>query len=90
MANTPKKILVTNDYENYRIDRFLIQFLSLPKNLIHKELRKNRGLADITSDYSKNKPEVQLAIDENKAKDLGLSIQAIGKSIETLLDDIAR
>ena len=26
-----------------------------------KELRKNRGLADITSDYSKNKPEVQLS-----------------------------
>ena len=44
----------------------------------------NKGLADITSDYTKNKPEVQLVIDENKAKDLGLSIQAIGKSIETL------
>ena len=42
MANTPKKILVTNDYENYRIDRFLIKFLSLPKGLIHKDLRKNR------------------------------------------------
>ncbi len=42
MANTPKKILVTNDYENYRIDRFLIKFLSLPKSLIHKDLRKNR------------------------------------------------
>ena len=40
MANTPKKILVTNDYENYRIDRFLIKFLSLPKSLIHKDLRK--------------------------------------------------
>jgi len=42
MANTLKKILVTNDYENYRIDRFLIKFLSLPKSLIHKDLRKNR------------------------------------------------
>ena len=54
------------------------------QNSVMKELRKNKGLADITSDYSKNKPEVQLIIDENKAKDLGLSIQAIGKSIETL------
>ena len=42
MANTPKKILVTDDYENYRIDRFLAKFLSLPKSLIHKDLRKNR------------------------------------------------
>ena len=54
------------------------------QNSIIRELRKNKGLADITSDYTKNKPEVQLIIDENKAKDLGLSIQAIGKSIETL------
>ena len=48
------------------------------------ELRKNKNLADITSDYSRNKPEVQLIIDENKAKDLGLSTQSIGKSVETL------
>ena len=54
------------------------------QNSVMEELRKNRGLADITSDYSKNKPEVQLIIDENKAKDLGLSTQSIGKSIETL------
>ena len=40
---------------------------------VMEELRNNRGLADITSDYTKNKPEVQLVIDENKAKDLGLS-----------------
>ena len=49
-----------------------------------EEMRNNKGLADITSDYSKNKPEIELIIDEKKAKDLGLSIQAIGKSIETL------
>ena len=42
MANAPKKILVTSDYENYRIDKFLAKFLSLPKSLIHKDLRKNR------------------------------------------------
>ena len=54
------------------------------QNSVMEELRKNRGLADITSDYSKNKPEVQLIIDENKAKDLGLSTQSIGQSIETL------
>ena len=27
------------------------------QNSVMKELRKNKGLADITSDYSKNKPE---------------------------------
>ena len=44
MADIPKKILITNDYENYRIDRFLIRFLSLPKSLIHKDLRKSAKL----------------------------------------------
>ena len=42
MENSPKKITVTSDFENYRIDRFLIKFLGLPKSLIHKDLRKNR------------------------------------------------
>ena len=54
------------------------------QSLVMKEMRNNKGLADITSDYSKNKPEIELIIDEKKAKDLGLSIEAIGKSIETL------
>ena len=54
------------------------------QNLVMDDLRKNKNLADITSDYSKNKPEVELLIDEKKAKDLGLSIQSIGKSVETL------
>ncbi len=54
------------------------------QNLIMEDMRNNKGLADITSDYSKNKPEVELIIDEKKAKDLGLSIESIGKSVETL------
>ena len=58
MENTPKKILVSNDYENYRIDRFLIKFLSLPKSLIHKDLRKNR----IKVNKKKTKFDYRLAI----------------------------
>ncbi len=58
MAKTPKKILVTTDYENYRIDRFLNKFLSLPKSLIHKDLRKNR----IKVNKKKTKYDYRLAI----------------------------
>ena len=54
------------------------------QNSVMEEMRKNRGLADVTSDYSKNKPEIELIIDEKKTKDLGLSIQGIGKTVETL------
>ena len=42
MANIPKKIIVSDDYENYRLDRFLEKNFFLPKSLIQKDLRKNR------------------------------------------------
>jgi len=47
-------------------------------------LRKNENLSRIESDYSRNKPEVKLEINKNKAKDLGISAQAIGQTLETL------
>ena len=47
-------------------------------------LRRNENLSRIESDYSRNKPEVKLEINNNKAKDLGISAQAIGQTLETL------
>jgi len=49
-----------------------------------KILRKNKNLSRIESDYSRNKPEIKLIINKNKAKDLGISTQAIGETLETL------
>jgi len=54
------------------------------QKLIIKELRKNKNLATIESDYSRNKPEIKLVINRKKAQDLGVSIESIGKTIETL------
>jgi len=48
------------------------------------DLRKNKNLAAIESDYSKNKPEIKLVINRKKAQDLGVSIQSIGSTISTL------
>ena len=47
-------------------------------------LRRNPNLSRIESDYSRNKPEVKLIINKNKAKDLGVSTEAIGRTLETL------
>jgi len=47
-------------------------------------IRGNRNLSRIESDYSRNKPEVKLVINKNKAKDLGISTQSIGQTLETL------
>ena len=49
-----------------------------------RNLRRNSNLSRIESDYSKNKPEVKLVINKNKAKDLGVSTESIGKTLETL------
>ncbi len=47
-------------------------------------MRKNINLSRIESDYSRNKPEIKLIINKNKAKDLGISNQSIGQTLETL------
>ena len=47
-------------------------------------LRRNGNLSSIESDYTRNKPEVKLIINKNKAKDLGISAQSIGQTLETL------
>jgi HAE1 family hydrophobic/amphiphilic exporter-1/multidrug efflux pump len=48
------------------------------------ELRKNRNLAAVESDYSRNKPEIKLVINRKKSQDLGVSIQSIGSTINIL------
>ena len=48
------------------------------------KLRSNKNLSRIESDYNRNKPEVKLIINKNKAKDLGVSAQSIGMTLETL------
>jgi HAE1 family hydrophobic/amphiphilic exporter-1/multidrug efflux pump len=54
------------------------------QQIIMRELRKNKNLAAIESDYSRNKPEIKLTINQKKATDLGISTQSIGKTVEIL------
>ena len=54
------------------------------QNEVIGKLRRNRNLSRIESDYSRNKPEVKLIINKNKAKDLGVSTETVGKSLEIL------
>ena len=67
-------VLLGNSYE--QLERW--------QNLIMMKLRKNKNLAAIESDYSKNKPEIKLEINRKKAQDLGVSIQSIGSTVSTL------
>ncbi|MBD1140566.1 efflux RND transporter permease subunit [Pelagibacterales bacterium SAG-MED39] len=56
---------------------------NIQKKVIQK-LRTNKNLSRIGSDYNRNKPEVKLIINKNKAKDLGVSTKSIGETLETL------
>ena len=55
----------------------------IQKKVIRK-LRSNENLSRIESDYNRNKPEVKILINKNKAKDLGISSKSIGETLETL------
>ena len=58
--------------------------LEKKQNEIISKLRKNKNLSRIESDYSRDKPEIKLSINKNRAKDLGISTETIGKTLETL------
>ncbi|MDA8537653.1 efflux RND transporter permease subunit [Candidatus Pelagibacter bacterium] len=58
--------------------------LEKKQKIIISKLRKNKNLSRIDSDYSRNKPEIKLSINKNRAKDLGISTESIGKTLETL------
>ena len=66
-------VILGNTYEELEI-----------QNQVISNLRKNKNLSRIESDYSRDKPEIKLIINKNKAKDLGISTDSIGKTLETL------
>lgn len=46
---------------------------------------KNPGLTGIESNYRPRKPQIKVAIDRDRAADLGVSLQTVGRTLETML-----
>ena len=67
-------VILGNSYEE----------LEIIQSQVIEKLRRNKNLTRIESDYSRDKPEIKLSINKNKAKDLGISSDSIGKTLETL------
>ena len=70
---------------------FVIQS-SLPYNELQKmvdalmaEARKFPGLTNVDTDLKLNKPELRITIDRDKAADLGVDVETVGRTLETLL-----
>ena len=83
---SPQSIRVSNYNKPVQMVILGSTYESLEKiqNEIISKLRKNKNLSRVESDYSRNKPEIKLAINKNRAKDLGISTDSIGKTLETL------
>jgi multidrug efflux pump len=46
---------------------------------------KNPGLTGVDSSWKDNKPQIRVAIDRDRAADLGVSLQNVGRTLETVL-----
>ncbi|MEM8798594.1 MAG: efflux RND transporter permease subunit [Pseudomonadota bacterium] len=55
------------------------------KEIVEREASKNPGLLNLETDYQQTQPQLSVEIDRNRAADLGVSIQTIGQTLETML-----
>jgi multidrug efflux pump len=46
---------------------------------------QNPGLVDLDTDYKERKPQMEVSVDRNRAADLGVSLDTIGRTLETML-----
>lgn len=53
--------------------------------LLAKIAEENPGLVDVDSDYKDTNPQVQVAIDYNRAAELGVNVQTVGRTLESVL-----
>ncbi len=55
------------------------------KEIILQELQKYPGLVNVDADYRETQPQFKVRIDRARAADMGVSIQAIGRTLETMM-----
>jgi multidrug efflux pump len=69
-------VIVSGDsYEN--MARVSQQFVA--------EMQKNRGIVQPDIDLQLNKPEIFLEVDRDRAADMGVSVEAVARAVETML-----
>lgn len=55
------------------------------RNKVLARANENPGLINVDSDYQERKPQMKVSIDRNRAADLGVSLDTIGRTLETML-----
>jgi multidrug efflux pump len=54
-------------------------------NRMMAEIARNPGLVSADTDLKLNKPELAVEVDRDKAADLGVQVEAVGRALETML-----
>jgi multidrug efflux pump len=47
--------------------------------------QQNPGLTGVDTNYKERKPQIRVSVDRNRAADLGVSLQTVGSTLETML-----
>jgi multidrug efflux pump len=55
------------------------------RDIVIREAEKIPGLSNLQSDYKERKPKIDVAIDRDRAADLGVSLATVGRTLETIL-----
>jgi multidrug efflux pump len=55
------------------------------RDLLVDKARANPMFVNVDADYRETKPQIQIQVDTKRAADLGVSVESIGKTLETML-----
>jgi multidrug efflux pump len=55
------------------------------RDIILAKAAENPGLTNIESDFYARKPQIRVMVDRNRAGDLGVSLTAVGRTLETMM-----
>jgi multidrug efflux pump len=55
------------------------------RDLLMERMQENPGLTNIQSNFEERKPQLRVAVDRNRAADLGVSLESVSRTLETVL-----
>ncbi len=55
------------------------------RDILIAKATENPGLINIDSDYYSRKPQLNVTVDRNRSADLGVSLTAVGRTLETMM-----
>jgi multidrug efflux pump len=55
------------------------------RDIVIREAEKIPGISNLQSDYLERKPKIDVAVDRDRAADLGVSLANVGRTLETIL-----